>query len=599
MQDDDSKIIRIKKEQLVPKELNIDFGCFFYPNEKKIYTQVRTFTRKVIDKDGNIREASATINPAPKNSSGRELGILNTFDERILYSSFALFFKYKQPDLCVFSSREITEILDTEWSGQKGKAITDSFFRLATCFIVWEESFYLKKENRWITIKKPFTFLSDIEIRSNKEEGIGSAVSSFKINEHILKNFKNYHSRPTSFSNIKSFKSSLAQSVYNILEKSLFCTNDYSISSKKLLLDDIQLIGSSYKQKKHRVQRLKKIIPELIGLKLPYGETITEVFIEEGENGDAIFRVRRTGAKNLNGKILKTTDHKKKSGENKTEIPSDVRKVIAKFSDHFGLEHSIKDTPPTVVQYAQECIEQYGLKAVLFAIGHAKANPIQKNYSPKTFKGLQRNIPRGVEAYKAQLQVNERKQEVTKQHKQSTRELNLRELKTKYGFNYNEYVLATLENIQLSNPKVYKDFLNYETNKLLQQTSKFKYSEDIERIKKHINRTETHVQRIREFFNSNSEYDIQISSFEGWYEYQKLRNATANDSIKNQQIDSTTQEPKTTQLSEDMGEYSGIYQTEAEGMNIEPPESDAKGSNSSENIKSIVSYAWKKRRFRS
>lgn len=503
---EDSKILEIKKERLVARELNLDFGCFFYPNEKKKYTHSRTFTIEKKDDEGNIRRLKANT------ESISSLGILNTYDERVFYILVEIWKEQKNNHVNNFSMRNLAERLGLGWGQNTNNSLQKSLLRLSACPIFWEESFFLKEENNYISIKKPFTILEELEIHSNKNKGIGSSISYFKINKKVLSNFVNSYSRPVNLNNILSFKNPLTQVVYTLLERKLYGTNDFSIGSKKLLLDDLQLIGKTYQYKSHRINHLRKTIPELIGLKLPYGETITEVFIEDGENGDAIFRVKRTGAKQIKAKVFKAQDFTKKYSK---DIPSEIRKVLVKFEECFGSRFSIQKTPDSVIEYSKHCIDEYGLNAVLFSIGHIKEYYIKNSYQPDTLNGLRQYIPKAVEDYKQHLQAKKRQKQNTKKDKQIAQEV-----KQQTDFNdsmddYNNHVLKILDNIQNKKPMAYNAFAYYEEQQRIKATSNLKGNKKlIETAELHFNRPRNRVARLEEFFAESNE--ITIPTFKEW-----------------------------------------------------------------------------------
>lgn len=508
---ENSKILEIKKERLVARELNFDFGCFFYPNEKKKYTETRTFILKKKDADGNIRKLKASLEPAQHSVRG-QLGILTTLDERIFYILVELWIKQNKESLIFFSLREIAVMLNIQWGKYTNTAIYNSLLRLRMCFIFWEESFFLKEENNYIKIEEPFTILNKLSIFSNRKEGIGSPISSCSFDEKVLSNFINNYSRPISLSNVLNFKSPLTQTVYTLLERKLYGTNDFSIFTKKLILDEIQLIGKSYHQKKHRVQKLKKIISELIGLKLPFGETITEVFIEKGENGDAIFRVKRTGAKQIKAKVLKAQDFTKKYSK---DISSEIRKVLVKFEECFGSRFSIQKTPDSVIEYSKHCIDEYGLNAVLFSIGHIKEHYIKKSYQPDTLNGLRQYVPKAVRDYKQHLQTKNRQKENAKKDKQIAQEVKQQTDVNDCMDDYNNHVLKILDNIQNKKPMAYNAFAYYEEQQRIKATSNLKGNKKlIETAELHFNRPRSRVARLEKFFAESNE--IAIPTFKEW-----------------------------------------------------------------------------------
>lgn len=488
----DTKIIEIKKERLVARELNFDFGCFFYPSENKIINETRYFSLEKKDSKGNLRKLHAELLPVQK------FGILTTFDERVFYVLVETWIEQKKADKCFFSLRELADKLNLSWGLNVRIAIKNSLNRLRICGILWKESFYLKKEKRHITIENPFTILNFLEVYTNKREGIGAPISCFSFDERTLSNLVQSYSRPINFNTILSFDYPLSQTVYTLLDRKLYGTNDYSRTIKGLLLDDIQLIGKSYEHKSHRIRVLEKIIPELTGVKLSYGEIITSITIENNGRSDAILRVKRTGAKKIKGKLLQTESFTKKTD---IKIPESTRKALEEFDKHFNSKFEINNTPKKVVECVSLLVKEHGIEAILFSIGYIKTNLIKKSYQPDTFNGIKKYISKAVAAYKEHIKINRKKVQLTKdeQHLQAQvkKESYERDNKDKYV----TYVNNLLLEIKHDNPLAYTEFLEYEQAEWIVQKSKLKSRFLLDTAKKYFNRESTRATRIQNYFN--------------------------------------------------------------------------------------------------
>ena len=460
---EDNKILEIRKEKIIARELNFDFGCFFYPNERRIISTPRHFYFKKKDDHGNIRKIKTSLYP------WAELGILTTFDERVLYCLSEMWEQQKKPEEVFFSQREVANRLKITWGFSTRKAIQNSLNRLRGCGFKWEESFYIKESKEYISIDNPFNILNFLETHSNKVTGIGSQISVFSFDKRTVSNLQENYSRPINLTTILSLNSPLAQSLYTFVDKKLYGTNEYSRTTTGLLIDDLQLIGQSYQSKKKRVQTLKNIIPELVGKRLGYGEKITDIKIESEPRKDAVIIIKRSGAQKIKGKVLKSDKFTIRETENKPTqipgIPDSTRRVLERFSDLFqSPKIPLEKTSQKVIDRATSEINQHGEDALMYSMGLIKAhlqsskNEGKSVFEPDTFNGLERLLPRALIAYKEYQKKQEKelllREEENQKREAAKRELQEEELREKYQTKN----FLSLEQMKEVRPEKYEEF---------------------------------------------------------------------------------------------------------------------------------------------
>ena len=418
-----------RKRRLVSRELNFDFAQFFYPQEKRRIFDIRHFRSEVVDEQGNTKVISAIVKPDIM------LGTLTTFDERVLYALVEIWHEQDKPEVGLFSEREIAKRINTKWGRDTAKAISDSLNRLRGVGIVWNGSFYLKKEKRFIDVKNPFNILNYLQVTSTKEKHFKAQIAEFSFDRRFITNLESSYSRPVRFDVILSFRSPLAQAIYTLVDRQLYGTKEYHRTSKGLLLEDLGLIGSSYQCKKGRVQPLKRVREELLNVPTSFGEVIEKFEVEttRKQNQDALVRVKRSGAARMKGKkveVFKVTHSEpfqSRSQESQPEVegtipgqreekPSEAQnealEVISYFDKVFGVRSSRSGN---VVAKAEHIVKRDGLDKTKFLIDFARREAPKTNYEPQTFSGIIQYRVEALKAWKANLKFQkQRKKEADK-----------------------------------------------------------------------------------------------------------------------------------------------------------------------------------------
>ncbi len=102
--EDSDQSQELNRPRTVSRELNFDFGQFFYPNEKLKIFEIRYFQQ--ISKDQQVR---AIVSPHAR------FGTLTTLDERTFYALIEIWQEQDKADVCLFSEREIARRINLGW----------------------------------------------------------------------------------------------------------------------------------------------------------------------------------------------------------------------------------------------------------------------------------------------------------------------------------------------------------------------------------------------------------------------------------------------------------------------------------------------------
>ncbi len=303
----------LNQVRIVPRELNFDFGQLFYPQERKRIFDIRCFRRDVDD-----RQTSVIISPHAT------LGTLTTLDERVCYALIEMWKEQGKPEIGFFSEREILRRIGIEWGEYTRDSVRDSLKRLRLVGIEWVEAFFDSVTKKFIgTDDNPFTILNHLRIKSTNNEGIGSQIAEFGFDRKIVRNLNSNYFRPVRFDVILSFRSPLAQAMYTFIEPKLYGTNEYHCKTKNLV-ENLGLLGKTYKYKSERIKKLGRLDKELLGKPTGFGEVIERYEIREGKD-DAVLEIGRSGESRIKGKKVEVVS--RREVEVQTEVIESLQSV--------------------------------------------------------------------------------------------------------------------------------------------------------------------------------------------------------------------------------------------------------------------------------
>ena len=519
--------------RIVSRELNFDFGQFFYPQEKRKIFEIRYFSSEITDSQGNKRTIKATVKP------DATLGTLTTFDERVYYVLIEIWKEQGRSQKAFFSERELARRLRIKWGRYTAKAITDSLNRLRGVFIDWEGSFYDFKQARFIKIKNPFTVLNHLKVSSTKDEAFKAQIAEFSFDERVIENLNNNYCRPVRFDIILSFSSPLAQAVYTFLDRKLYGTKDYHRTTKGLLVDDLGLIGKTYQQKSNRIQYLSRIRGELLRKPTSTGEVIQRFELNTNRKDDALLLVERSGSSKRTkaespqptttcqtndspNTPLKPPKNSKKPDPKQTPRAAPKKRVEGKYEavevlsyfDQIFFQKENKEFSQNAMLKASQLIKKYGLEKVKFLVDFAQREAPKTNYKPKTFQGILQYLDDANHEYEEEKRIAQvQKRQEEEQQKQRAENARIDHQK-QYQQQYSEYINARVGELLNTSPEKLSQFQQWQE----QQREEIAASQKRDALKELALRVfdsqGQFILRLQKFFQNDP--DVHISDFWEW-----------------------------------------------------------------------------------
>ena len=515
----------LNEPRIVSRELNFDFGQFFYPQEKRKIFEIRCFRRIADD-----QQINAIIKP------DATLGTLTTFDERVFYALIEIWQEQEKADVCLFSEREIARRIKVHWGRQSAKAIRDSLTRLCGVSIEWQGSFYDSVKGGLVEIHNPFSILSHLEITSTKTQHFRDQRAEFSFNPRVIKNLNSNYSRPVRFDVILSFHCPLAQAMYTFSEPKLYGTKEYHRRTKKLV-GDLGLIAKSWQHRGIRVREFGKLQKELIGKPTGFGEVIESYEVVSGKD-DAVMMMTRSGATGrIKGKKVKVSRaecsepsqksqkprqeaEKTQARETPTPTPkkpleakSEALEVLDYFDEVFGLGgDGDKQHSKNVVTKAEAFIKRDGLEKTKFLIDFARREAPKTDYEPRTFNGITQYRSDALKAWKANIRLRERQEREAQKMAQIRCENARLDHEKIYRDDYYEYVNELICSLGNEHPERFNEFRVWQAE---QRHEKENLEGNLREVSLRVFDSEGQIiVRLTQFFKDNP--DIHIPDFWEW-----------------------------------------------------------------------------------
>lgn len=542
--------------RIVRRELNLDFGQFFYPNESRKIFDIRYFQSTIIDEQGNEQTIKATVEPSAR------LGTLTTFDERVYYCLVELWEENNKSHRVLFSEREIARKLNIQWGRNTSKAINESLNRLRIVGIQWEGSFYSKVEDRYIEIRNPFTILNHLKSTSTKDKGFKAQIAEFGFDDKVLENLNCSYSRPVLFDVVLSFKSPLAQAAYNSLDRKLYGTKQYHRSTEKFFSEDLKLLGESYQRKAIRQEKLKEITVQLTGKPLAFGEVIESVEIDEQRDvlivkrSESSTTAKKTSQKRLiTRETIETTpppckqnkveitatqspssEHPPSKEEIKTSLPENssplpsptptsppsnghsltklILQVFAYFLTRFCLQE--RDITPKEKAAIEKTISVLGKEKIKFFINYAHEKAQETSFKPQYFTAIEKYASQKdfITQWEAHLRKLKREEEEHWRLEKSKLHNAYSVHESKYLEVYKQHIRAAMDIYFKNNPDIKQLFELFRLEKF--DNLKKQYANSKIKIQENTLKT-LHdlefVNHTQEFFN---ELEYPLMTFKDW-----------------------------------------------------------------------------------
>lgn len=521
--------------RIVRRELNLDFGQIFYPTYKKVFS-IRVYQSDLADDQENRKIIKAIV------KFDVTLGTLNAFDERVFYILVELWQEQGKSETVYFSEREIARRLNVQWAGgDTAKTIQESLTRLRLVGIEWDGSFFHKLTDRLISISNPFTILSHLKTFTTKDEGIGSQIAEFRFDERVIQNLNSNYSRPILLDTVLSFRSPLAQSLYTYLEPRMYGTNHYHRTSVGLFIEDLGLVGATYKQKKVRVQAIKRARKELLGKRFYYDEKIEKVEIANGKQ-DAIFHVHRSGASKIKGRVIQiphvaaqpnaTTDTSKKhKPQNRRQAPSDPKgdvtprcaaktpsrasqgsyELLQCFAKVFYNDEQHEFDKNDVLM-SEKIVKEHGIERAKYFVRFAHGEANQSNYKPQYFRGIKKYLKPAIESFERERRIAKRYQDEVDERKLKDAQV---DHEKEYWDVYQEFVNERIEYIIDNHAERFDEFRNHQSSERLKIQERFVDKPKLQEQQLEIfDRPGQAVLRVVKYFFDDN--DLHIPNFQEW-----------------------------------------------------------------------------------
>jgi len=282
-----------EKKKVIRQELNIEKWPLFAPSTYR--KKSREITREVLLENGNRAKRRVTIG---KTQQG-EMGILRIVDYKIFCGLVGIWEEAGKPKegKTDFSLHNLAKLLKLQWGRSTYRHIYKALERLKVVPIIWEDSFYQKESNTTERMVRYFNILDDLVIFERRAgDQMYLAFSTFKLNNRIISNLLNNHSKPLYLDEIVKFKKEISVLLYRYIDLVMADKTHFERRTQELF-SDLEL--SEYKYPSKRKQLLTPALKELEGSELSTG-MISRADLEkttDGKDWKVVFRKARKGLK--------------------------------------------------------------------------------------------------------------------------------------------------------------------------------------------------------------------------------------------------------------------------------------------------------------
>lgn len=233
----------------VRSELNLEQWSIWLPARSNRDPAPRVLTREIKTDTGQKVAAEVEITASRK-------GTLTTEDQRTYYT---LVEHHQRNDrregIVYFSLRGLAKSLAKRWGTGTIETITDSLIRLRANTIIWRNSYLDATTGKAQDELGFFNIITDLKIITAKQDGhVTRAEGYFKLNDAIIANLEQNHTKPVLLDVVLKFKSGTAQILYTQLDRIL--SKDITTYERrtKELFADLGLEGRKYIQPSGRKQ---------------------------------------------------------------------------------------------------------------------------------------------------------------------------------------------------------------------------------------------------------------------------------------------------------------------------------------------------------
>lgn len=395
----------------VRSELNLEKWSIWFPARSNREPGPRVLTQEIETKNGDKIAAEVEITASRK-------GTLTTEDQRTYY---ALVEHHQRNDrregIVYFSLRGLAKSLAKRWGTGTIETITDSLTRLRANTIIWRNSYQDAATGKAYEELDFFNIITDLKIITAKRDGhVTRAEGYFKLNDAIIANLEQNHTKPVLLDVVLKFKSETAQILYTQLDRIL--SKDITTYERrtKELFADLGLEGRKYKQPSGRKQQLKPAIAELEGVQLSNGFVIQSATLERtADQKDYKLVIRRGRARGKNGtpeprfseSQAEPQPSKNLAAQGTTEpnqaFLTDSRKgieLLAYFHAVFFGTNTLTTQPTQKHRnLADWMIASHGEELSRYIVDFAKAEAEKTRFAIATFGAIASYVDRAVSSY--------------------------------------------------------------------------------------------------------------------------------------------------------------------------------------------------------
>jgi hypothetical protein len=350
----------------------------------------RTLSREITTSTGDKLVSEVTIGYVDK------IGTITTEDQKTCYALMKIWEENGKPlEETFFSLRRLAKILNKKWGTNVIQATTNSLTRLRAVPLILNNAYYDSISKETLESLETFNILEDLKIIKKKRDGhVTHEGGYFKLNDLIIKNLLNRHSKPVLLNTVLNFRSEIAQLMYTHADLILFRRNRYERRTQELFFDDFGLVGETeYRYKSGRKRRIEKALPELQGIPLTSGqlESVTLKKTEDGKDYKVVFI---KNSRELSSDLPRDVQNLSPTWEqiepelhNEGPFEEQAHELINHFSQYF-YGYDIKYPRRKAINQAISLITRYGLETSKFIVEYSNQEAKKSNFDIKTFGGI-------------------------------------------------------------------------------------------------------------------------------------------------------------------------------------------------------------------
>lgn len=261
-----------------------------------------------------------------------DIGTLTTDDLRTYLALILIWEKNGRPtDKPVpFSLAQLARAMGITWRAKTGVQLRCSLNRLGIVPMKWENCFYHKPSDQFLTVIMPRHILSYLTFGEKREKGKKVADQdhgAFKFDPHVLDNLMANYSKPIYIDDALALNNELAILLFMHLDIVMADKKLYERNSAELFRELGLQDQKKYQYLSGRQQALQPALKELLGKRLSTG-VIRKIDLITNINGDDHkLTVRKGSFQELVIEAAPLRDKKQKSSPSPTAIPPTVNET--------------------------------------------------------------------------------------------------------------------------------------------------------------------------------------------------------------------------------------------------------------------------------